>query len=88
MGRGGRFLLERANDSRYGLAAGIWTKDMSRAHRLSRVIEAGQIWVNTYRVSGAQVPFGGVKQSGYGRERGFHSLMEYTQIKNVMMDVS
>jgi (Z)-2-((N-methylformamido)methylene)-5-hydroxybutyrolactone dehydrogenase len=80
--------VEIANDSRYGLAAGIWTKDMARAHRLSRVIEAGQVWVNTYRVSGAQVPFGGVKQSGYGRERGFHSLMEYTQIKNVMMDVS
>jgi aldehyde dehydrogenase (NAD+) len=77
-----------ANDSNYGLAAGVWTSDMARAHRMPKMLEAGQVWVNTYRVSGAQIPFGGVKQSGYGRERGFHSLYEYTQIKNVMMDVS
>jgi aldehyde dehydrogenase (NAD+) len=77
-----------ANDSSYGLASGIWTKDISRAHRMAREMESGQVWVNTYRVSGAQVPFGGVKQSGYGRVRGYHSLLEYTHVKNVMVDIA
>lgn len=80
--------LAMANDSEYGLASGIWTRDISRAHRLARKIESGQVWVNTYRVSSAQVPFGGVKRSGYGRARGYQSLLEYTQVKNVMIDIS
>ena len=77
-----------ANDTDYGLASGVWTSSIARAHRFARRIEAGQVWINTYRVSGAQVPFGGVKRSGYGRARGFQSLLEYTQVKNIMMDVS
>lgn len=80
--------LAIANDTEYGLAAGVWTASISRAHRFARDIEAGQVWINTYRNSGAMVPFGGVKRSGYGRARGYASMLEYTQIKNVMMDVS
>jgi aldehyde dehydrogenase (NAD+) len=61
--------VEAANSTRYGLACGLWTRDFSQAHRLSRSMQADTVWVNTYR-SAAQAPFGGVKQSGYGRERG------------------
>jgi acyl-CoA reductase-like NAD-dependent aldehyde dehydrogenase len=80
--------VEIANSTRYGLASGLWTRDFSRAHRLSRSISAGTVWVNTYRSAAAQAPFGGVKQSGYGRERGWHALLEYTRVKNVMADLS
>lgn len=77
-----------ANASNYGLASGIWTKDLSRAHRVAKRLEAGTVWVNTYRTSAVQAPFGGVKQSGYGRERGWHSILDYTRVKNVMIDLS
>lgn len=80
--------VEIANASNYGLASGIWTMDLSRAHRVARQIEAGTVWINTYRTSGVQAPFGGVKHSGYGRERGWHSLLDYTRVKNVMIDLS
>ena len=80
--------LEIANESEYGLAAGIWTSDLQRAHRLSNELQAGTIWVNTYRTSAAQAPFGGVKMSGRGKERGWHALLEYTQVKNVMINLS
>lgn len=80
--------LELANDSDFGLAAGIWTNDLRRAHRMAREVEAGVVWVNTYRASYVGAPFGGTKQSGHGRERSWHALLEYTQPKNVMIDLS
>jgi aldehyde dehydrogenase (NAD+) len=76
-----------ANDSEYGLASGIWTGNIARAHMMARRMESGQVWVNTYRTSGAQVPFGGIKRSGYGRVRGYQSMLEYTYVKNVMVSL-
>jgi aldehyde dehydrogenase (NAD+) len=80
--------VRMANDTVYGLASGVWTNDLNRAHRMARAIKAGVVWINTYRSSAAQAPFGGYKQSGYGRERGEEALLDYTQVKNVMMDLS
>jgi len=77
-----------ANDTRFGLAAGIWTSSIRRAHLVSRELRCGYVWVNTYRVSAAQAPFGGTKQSGYGRERGIEAIACYTRIKNTMIDLS
>jgi aldehyde dehydrogenase (NAD+) len=77
-----------ANDTRFGLAAGIWSKDISRVMRVSRAIQAGSVWVNTYRALAAQAPFGGFKESGIGRERGEAGLFEYLTTKNVMIDFS
>jgi acyl-CoA reductase-like NAD-dependent aldehyde dehydrogenase len=77
-----------ANDSRYGLAAGIWSRDIGRVMRVSRSLQAGSIWVNTYRALAAQAPFGGFKESGIGRERGEAGLREYLTSKNVMIDFS
>jgi aldehyde dehydrogenase (NAD+) len=76
------------NDTKYGLAAGIWTTNVSRALRVSREIKAGMVWVNTYRAAAAQAPFGGVKDSGFGRERGEEALDAYTTTKNVMINFS
>lgn len=70
-----------ANDTRYGLAAGVFTRDLTRAHRLVRDIHAGIVWVNTYRAVSPVVPFGGYGLSGYGREAGMESLLEYTRVK-------
>lgn len=77
-----------ANDTRYGLAAGIWTSSISRAHLLAKELRCGNVWVNTYRSSAAQAPFGGTKQSGYGRERGLEALSYYTRVKNTMIELS
>lgn len=77
-----------ANNSKYGLASGVWTRNLSRAHQMAKKINAGTVWINTYRTSAAQATFGGVKNSGYGKERGIQSLLEYTQIKNIMIDLS
>jgi acyl-CoA reductase-like NAD-dependent aldehyde dehydrogenase len=75
-----------ANGTRYGLAAGIWTEDLRRAHRLLHRIRAGTIWVNNYRVIGHTLPFGGYGQSGIGREMGSASLDAYTEVKSVWID--
>ncbi|MGA8261429.1 MAG: aldehyde dehydrogenase [Arenicellales bacterium] len=70
-----------ANDTRYGLASGVFTRDLSRAHRMVRNIHAGIVWVNTYRAVSPIVPFGGYGLSGYGREGGMESILEYTRVK-------
>ncbi|MBN9885876.1 aldehyde dehydrogenase [Salipiger abyssi] len=80
--------LAIANGTRYGLASGVWTQDISRAFRMTRALEAGVVWVNTYRASAVQAPFGGVKESGFGRERGEVALQEFTAIRNVMINFS
>jgi acyl-CoA reductase-like NAD-dependent aldehyde dehydrogenase len=77
-----------ANATRYGLAAGVWTESLSRALRVSRALQAGQVWVNTYRALAVQTPFGGMKESGFGREKGEQALHEYLTTKNVMIDFS
>jgi (Z)-2-((N-methylformamido)methylene)-5-hydroxybutyrolactone dehydrogenase len=80
--------LEIANSTQFGLASGVWTRDLRRAHLMARRLRSGVVWVNTYRASSAMGTFGGVKRSGYGRERGLEGLLEYTQVKNVIMDLS
>ncbi|HUF51917.1 MAG TPA: aldehyde dehydrogenase family protein [Longimicrobiales bacterium] len=77
-----------ANESIYGLAAGIWTRDIRKAHRFARDLAAGTVWVNTYHPGDAASPFGGYKQSGFGRELGQYSLDLYTQIKSVWVDLN
>jgi aldehyde dehydrogenase (NAD+) len=77
-----------ANSTEFGLASGLWTQSLSRAHTIAKQLRAGTVWVNTYRTSAAQAPFGGVGHSGYGRERGIEALLEFTRYKNVMIDLS
>jgi acyl-CoA reductase-like NAD-dependent aldehyde dehydrogenase len=81
-------LLKQANETIYGLSAGIWTRDITRAHRFAKEIHAGTIWINTFNMFNAASPFGGFKQSGYGREMGKHALELYTHIKSVWVDLS
>lgn len=80
--------LALANDSRFGLAAGIWTRDLARAHRLCRDVRSGIIWVNTYRVVSAMAPIGGFGESGYGRECGIDAVLSYTEKKTVWINLS
>jgi aldehyde dehydrogenase (NAD+)/betaine-aldehyde dehydrogenase len=77
-----------ANDNPYGLAAGVFTRDLTRAHRLVRSIRAGIVWVNTYRAISPIAPFGGYGLSGYGREGGFESVLDYTRTKSVWLRTS
>ena len=72
-----------ANDSEYGLGAGIWTRDISKAHALAKKLRAGTVWINCYNVFDAALPFGGYKQSGWGREMGHEALHAYTEVKAV-----
>ena len=81
-------MIRLANDTRYGLASGIWTKDIDRALRFASEIEAGTVWVNTYRSASFMSANGGFKESGYGRRGGFEVMHEFSRLKNVIIDYS
>ncbi|MBI2059791.1 MAG: aldehyde dehydrogenase [Nitrospirae bacterium] len=80
-------VVARANDTVYGLVAGFWTKDVSRALRVAAKLQAGTVWVNAYGTLPIQAPFGGFKQSGFGRDGGREGIMEYLQPKNVYIQI-
>ena len=80
--------VQIANDTPYGLASGVWSENISRCMRMMRAIKSGVVWVNTYRVAAPQAPFGGMKESGFGRVRGEAGILEFTQTKNVFIDFS
>jgi acyl-CoA reductase-like NAD-dependent aldehyde dehydrogenase len=78
--------FEMANDSKYGLAACVWTKDLDKANRVSKKLQCGTVWVNTYGGFYNEASFGGYKQSGFGRELGTEGLLEYMQSKHICID--
>lgn len=80
-------LVERANKTIYGLAAGVWTRDIGKAHAIANSVRAGTVWVNCYDVFDAAAPFGGFKQSGIGRELGEYGLQQYTEVKTVTVQL-
>jgi len=80
--------IAKANDSIYGLAAAVWTRDIKKAHYVARRLQAGTVWINTYNIYDTAAPFGGYKQSGFGREMSMHALQHYTQVKSVWVDLN
>ncbi|MBI4374933.1 MAG: aldehyde dehydrogenase family protein, partial [Elusimicrobia bacterium] len=80
--------VQRANGTAYGLVAGVWTKDVKKAHRLAQGLKAGTVWINCYHFVDAAAPWGGYKQSGYGREKSQYALDLYTQLKSVWIDLN
>ena len=80
--------IRLGNDTIYGLAAGVWTRDIKKAHKVAHGLRAGTVWVNTYNLYDPASPFGGYKRSGFGRDLGMHALEQYTQVKSVWIDLS
>ena len=80
-------VIERANSNPYGLAAAVWTRDVKKAHMVSRRLKAGTVWINTYGLMDAALPFGGYKSSGFGRELGAHAIEHYTELKTVWLNM-
>ena len=80
-------VIDQANANPYGLAAAVWTKDIKKAHIVSRRLQAGTVWINTYGLMDASLPFGGFKQSGFGRELGMHAIEHYTELKTVWLNM-
>jgi len=80
--------IARANSTMYGLAAAVWTRDVKKAHRAARALEAGTVWINTYNMLDTASPFGGYKMSGFGRELGAQALDLYTQTKSIWVDLN
>lgn len=77
-------VIKRANNSRYGLAAGVFTQNLDTANTVTRALRAGTVWINCFDVFDAAIPFGGFKMSGFGREKGIYSLNNYLQVKAVV----
>src|SRR5205823_2364318 len=81
-------VIELANRNPYGLAAAVWTRDIKKAHTVSRQLRAGTVWINTYGLMDAALPFGGYKSSGFGRELGAHAIEHYTELKTVWLNMA
>jgi len=80
-------VIDLANRNQYGLAAAVWTRDIKKAHSVSRQLKAGTVWINTYGLMDAALPFGGYKSSGFGRELGMHAIEHYTELKTVWLNL-
>ena len=79
-------VVSRANDTEFGLSAGVFTRDLPRAHRVIAELQAGTCWINTYNLTPVELPFGGFKQSGIGRENSLAALDHYSQLKSVYVE--
>ena len=81
-------VITRANDTPYGLAAGVFTRELARGHRVVHALQAGTCWINNYNITPIEMPFGAYKQSGMGRENGWEALESYTQTKSIYVELN